>query len=178
MRALLLASLLIVLTAVAAPHLFSAYMEGRPSSAAEVSAEPAASEERPAAAEESSSPDSVRIDAAADGHFYVDAEINFRSVRMMVDTGATVIALRESDAATAGIRVRHADFAHQVQTANGSASAAEAYLDSVAIADIEIGDVRALILPDDRLKVSLLGGSFLGRLKRFEVADGTLVLEN
>jgi aspartyl protease family protein len=38
--------------------------------------------------------------------------------------------------------------------------------------------VRALILPDDRLKVSLLGGSFLAKLKRFEVADGTLVFEN
>jgi aspartyl protease family protein len=96
----------------------------------------------------------------------------------MVDTGATVIALRESDAAAAGIRPRGADFEHPVATANGTTYAARAELDSVAVRDIEVSGVRALILPDDQLSISLLGGSFLNRLARFQVADGTLIFEN
>ncbi len=96
----------------------------------------------------------------------------------MVDTGATVVALRASDAAAAGIRVRDADFVNPVQTANGTTNAAEALLESIAVSDIELHNVRALVVPDDRLAVSLLGGSFLHGLRRFEVADGTLVFEN
>jgi predicted aspartyl protease len=34
------------------------------------------------------------------------------------------------------------------------------------------------VLPDDQLAISLLGGSFLGRLARYEVRDGTLIFEN
>jgi aspartyl protease family protein len=120
----------------------------------------------------------VEFKAGRDGHFYVDAEVNFREVRFMVDTGATVVALRVSDAAAAGIRPRAADFLHPVQTANGTTNAAEAVLDSVTVAEIEVRNVRALVLPDEQLSVSLLGGSFLNGLERFEVTDGTLIFEN
>jgi aspartyl protease family protein len=120
----------------------------------------------------------VQIAAENDGHFYVDADINLRPVHLMVDTGATVVALRQSDAESVGIRVRDADFTRPVATANGTAYAAEAELDSVAVREVEIGRVHALILPDDQLAISLLGASFLNRLARFEVQDGTLIFEN
>jgi aspartyl protease family protein len=173
MRQLLFACIVIAVTAAAAPGLFTRYMagEGGAVSPAEEAA-PAGSGSSPVSARQ------VEIEAERDGHFYVDAEINFRPVRLMVDTGATVIALRQSDAAAAGIRPRRADFEHPVQTANGTAYAAAASLDSVAVRDIEVSGVRALILPDDKLSMSLLGGSFLNRLARFEVADGTLIFEN
>jgi aspartyl protease family protein len=48
----------------------------------------------------------------------------------------------------------------------------------VRVDDIEVSDVRALVLPDDRLAVSLLGASFLSRLARYEVSGGTLIFEN
>ena len=171
MRQLLFACIVIAMTAAAAPGLFTHYLDaqgGTPLSAETASAEPA----------RSSALNQVEIEAERDGHFYVDAEINFRPVRLMVDTGATVIALRQSDAAAAGIRPHRADFEHPVATANGTTYAAEAKLDSVAVRDIEINGVRALILPDDQLSISLLGGSFLNRLARFEIADGTLMFEN
>jgi aspartyl protease family protein len=120
----------------------------------------------------------VEIRAEGDGHFYVDAEINFRPVRLMVDTGATVVALRRSDAAAAGIRVHVSDFSYPVSTANGTTKAAEAVIDNMIVADIEVEGVRALILPDDQLAVSLLGGTFLTRLARFEIQNGTLIFEN
>ena len=90
----------------------------------------------------------------------------------------TVVALRQSDAEAVGIRVHDGDFTRPVATANGTAYAAEAELDSVAVREVEIGRVHALILPDDQLAISLLGASFLNRLARFEVQDGTLIFEN
>jgi aspartyl protease family protein len=120
----------------------------------------------------------VEIEVSNDGHFYVDAEINLGQVRMMVDTGATAIALRESDALEAGIRPHPGDFVYPVQTANGTTNAAEAQLDMVSIGGIEIDNVRALVIRDDQLAISLLGGSYLSRLARFEIAGGTLIFEN
>ena len=181
MRGLLFASAVIVLVAVSAPSLFTRYLDGVGADGARPSSREAIARERTAEEEDETSRSSgrqVAVQADRDGHFYVDAEINFRRVRFMVDTGATVVALRESDAAEAGIRMRPADFLHPVQTANGTTNAAAAMLDSVAVADIEVRGVRALVLPDDQLSVSLLGGSFLNGLERFEVTDGTLIFEN
>jgi aspartyl protease family protein len=180
MRALLFISAIIALVAIAAPRAFTYYMDGGHASRRSPTREAMTREisvDRPERAEQSSG-QRVQVEAARDGHFYVDAEINFRPVRLIVDTGASVVALRESDAATAGIRVRPGDFQRPVQTASGTTNAAEATLDSVAIEYIEVRNVRALILPDEELSVSLLGGSFLNDVERYEVTDGTLVIED
>jgi aspartyl protease family protein len=177
MRTLLVVCLLIGGVAAALPSLFTNYLapaSGKHASA--VPAEPAAPEASAAHAQSASR--QVEVKAGRDGHFYVDAEVNFRPVRLMVDTGATVVALRASDAAEAGIRVRAADFVNPVQTANGTTNAAEAMLESISVSDIELRNVRALIVPDDQLSISLLGGSFLHGLRRFEVTDGILTIEN
>lgn len=205
MRPLLVMSLVICAGAVAVPSLFTNYMRQGPQArrsdaryeetqrgdAAAVDVPRNSEDEAPAVdvprrrttefaakTPTSAAPREVRIKAGRDGHFYVDADVNLRPVRLMVDTGATVVALRASDAAAAGIRVRDADFTNPVQTANGQTRAAEAMLDSIAISDIELRHIRALIIPDDQLAISLLGGSFLHGLHRFEVEDGTLVFEN
>ena len=96
----------------------------------------------------------------------------------MVDTGASIVALRQSDARRAGIRVHRDDFNVPLSTANGTAYAAAVTLDSVAVDDIQIRNVRAVIVPDEQLSISLLGTSFLNKLRRFEVSEGTLLMEN
>lgn len=176
MRSLLAASVLIAAVAVAMPALFTNFMP-QPRSANAVANAEVMSDEQPAAGE-SARPRQVRIDVSGDGHFYVDADINARPVRLMVDTGATVVALRESDAKEAGIRLRSQDFTNPVQTANGTTMAAETVIDSVMVEDVEVQNIRALVIPDDQLSISLLGGSFLNGLQRFEVAEGTLIFEN
>ncbi len=173
MRGLLFASAVIVLVAVSAPSFITRYVE-EPRTRAPGREAVAREPDEPARA----SVRQVEFKAARDGHFYIDAEINFRHVRLVVDTGATVVALRESDAAEAGVRMRPGDYLHPVQTANGTTKAAETMLESVMVADIEVRNVRALVLRDDQLSVSLLGGSFLNGLQRFEVAEGTLIFEN
>ena len=120
----------------------------------------------------------VRIPVQADGHYYVDGEVNGRDVALVVDTGASIVALRETDARRAGIRVSRGDFNHPIYTANGTAYAAEVSLRRVSIGRISVRDVRAVIIPDDRLSISLLGASFLNELRRFQVANNILVLEN
>ena len=111
------------------------------------------------------------------GHFRVDATIKGRRIGFMVDTGASVIALTARDAARLGIYPAQNAFVAEVRTANGTVRAAPARLDTVAIDDIEVHDVAALVLPDAALSDNLLGLSFLQRLRRFEYSDGKLVLE-
>jgi aspartyl protease family protein len=176
MRSLLVICILIGLAAVAAPKLVASYLH-QPTTANVVSETASAEEEGQAAPP--SGARQVEIKAEGDGHFYVNAEINSgHGIRLMVDTGASVVALRASDAAAAGIRPLKSDFSEPVQTANGTTMAAEATIDRISVEDIEIHHVRALVLSDDQLSLSLLGASFLKGLQRYQVADGRLLFEN
>src|SRR5882762_5037913 len=47
----------------------------------------------------------------------------------------------------------------------------------VDIGGLLVRDVDAMVLPDDALSENLLGLSFLSKLKRFEYANGKMVLE-
>jgi aspartyl protease family protein len=47
----------------------------------------------------------------------------------------------------------------------------------VAFGAIVVRDVDAIVLPDEALSENLLGLSVLSKLKRFEYANGKLVLE-
>ena len=95
----------------------------------------------------------------------------------MVDTGASLVIIRESDAAQVGIRPMRSDYTATVSTANGKIKAAPAKLERIEIGGITVYDVPALVLPDDALWQNLLGVSFLSRLKRYEYANGRMVLE-
>jgi len=86
--------------------------------------------------------------------------------------------LRESDARRAGIRVHRNDFNVPASTANGTAYYASVTLRRVEIDGIELHDISAAVLPDDQLQISLLGASFLNRLRRFQVSNNVLVMEN
>ena len=120
---------------------------------------------------------SLMVERERDGHFHIDTRVNGRFVPALVDTGASVVVLRETDAANAGIRPRPSDYTAVVSTANGKVKAAPAKLDRVEAGGITVYDVPALVLPDDVLTTNLLGMSFLSRLRRYEVADGRLMLE-
>jgi aspartyl protease family protein len=127
----------------------------------------------------SSSSDSreVVIPPSANGHFQVEASVDGRRMNFMVDTGASLIALTERDAAMLGIHPAESDYVAMVRTANGTVRAAPVELDMVEIDDIMLHNVSAIVLPDGALSDNLLGLSFLQRLHRFEYADGKLVLE-
>jgi aspartyl protease family protein len=119
----------------------------------------------------------VIIPPGRGGHFRVGGRIDGRPVDLMVDTGASVIALTQRDAAMLGIRLAESDYTAMVKTANGLVRVARAELDTVEIDDLLVHNVAAVVLPPGVLNENLLGLSFLSRLRRFEYADGKLVLE-
>ena len=111
------------------------------------------------------------------GHFQTEGRIEGQRIGFMVDTGASVIALNEKSAARFGLRPSRADYNATVTTANGTIKAARTRLAMVEIGGIVVRDVDAMVLPDEALSENLLGLSFLGKLKRFEYANGKMVLE-
>ena len=119
----------------------------------------------------------VELRAGQNGHFTASADINGRSIDVMVDTGASIVALTWEDAERAGIFVRASDFTHSVNTANGVARVAPVMIDSVSIGDIAVRDVRGVVAERGNLTTTLLGMSFLGKLSRAEMRRGSLVLE-
>jgi len=120
---------------------------------------------------------SLNIPRDGRGHFKVDGRIDGQRIGFMVDTGASVVALNESTAARFGLRPTPGEYRANVSTANGTVKAAPARLAMVDLGGIIVRDVDALVLPDEALSENLLGLSFLSRLKRFEYANGTMVLE-
>ena len=113
----------------------------------------------------------------ARGHFQVEGAVDGRRLDFMVDTGATSVVLRERDAARLGIFPTPRDYTGRTSTANGVIKVAPVRLSSLEVNGIRIYDVGAIVVPDDSLGVNLLGMSFLGRVRRFEMANGRLVME-
>jgi aspartyl protease family protein len=120
---------------------------------------------------------SMTLDSDRQGHFKVEARIDGRRLDFIVDTGASLVILRESAAAEIGIHPMPVNYTATVSTANGKIKAAPAKLDRIELGDITVFDVRALILPDEALSQNLLGVSFLSKLRRYEYANGRMVLE-
>jgi aspartyl protease family protein len=119
---------------------------------------------------------STRITADGRGHFVAMARLNGRSAEVLVDTGATTVAINESMARRIGVKLAKADFKYKVRTANGETLAAGIVIDEIEIGRVRAENVEAAVLEDDALDGILLGMSFLGKLKRFEVENGSLVL--
>jgi aspartyl protease family protein len=117
---------------------------------------------------------SLTLRAGRDGHVYAAVSVNGVPVRMIVDTGATDVALSLHDAAAAGIAVAQLDYSGRSTTANGVTRVAPVTLRAVRIGQLEITDVRASVI--EHLDVSLLGQSFLSRLDSYEMRDGVLTL--
>jgi aspartyl protease family protein len=119
----------------------------------------------------------VEIKAESNGHFNTEADINGRPIDVMIDTGATMVALSYEDAERAGIYLNRSDFTRAVSTANGIARVAPVTLDRVSVGNITVRNVPAAVAEPGRLKTSLLGMSFLSRLSRFDMRSGRLVLQ-
>jgi aspartyl protease family protein len=111
------------------------------------------------------------------GHFSVSASIGGRQVDFMVDTGASIIALREEDARRLGITPQPREYTMRMDTAGGIVRGAPVRLASVEVGPILVQDVSAVVMPNDKLSTNLLGMTFLSRIRRYEFRTGSLVLE-
>ncbi|MEA2930123.1 MAG: aspartyl protease family protein [Hyphomicrobiales bacterium] len=119
----------------------------------------------------------VTVRSDARGHFQVEGAVDGRRLDFMVDTGASMVVLRERDAARLGIFPTPRDYTGRSSTANGIVKVAPVRLSSLEVNGIRVYDVSAAVIPDESLSVNLLGMSFLSRVRRFEMANGRLVME-
>ncbi len=119
---------------------------------------------------------SAQVLRAADGHYWAEADIDGQAVRLMVDTGASLVVLTRADAARLGLRLAPEEFSAQVTTASGAVRAAPVRLRSVAVAGARVDTVEALVV-DQGLPHSLLGMSYLGRLSAFSATRSGLTLQ-
>jgi aspartyl protease family protein len=118
----------------------------------------------------------VRIRKRLDGHFTASVKVNGRKVSMIVDTGASSIVLRPEDARKAGIDPDSLTYRVPVLTANGRAMAARVRLEKVSIGPLDRTKVDALVTQPGALTQSLLGMSFLSRLRSYEFSGDFLTL--
>ena len=108
------------------------------------------------------------------GHVALTAMVNGAPVRFLVDTGASRVTLTAEDARAAGIGPGELVFNQRSQTANGLAREAAVTLREIRIDRLSIDNVSAAV--NENLNMSLLGMSFLRRLKSFEMREGTLTI--
>jgi aspartyl protease family protein len=120
----------------------------------------------------------TELKAAPNGHFFAKAEIGHATIDVMVDTGATAIALSYEDADDAGLHPGSLDYDIPVMTANGMAKAARVTLDRVEVDGVSVRDVEGYVMPEGAMRGTLLGMSFLSKLSSFKVEKGVLYLED
>ncbi|RPF71861.1 retropepsin-like aspartic protease family protein [Aurantiacibacter spongiae] len=110
-----------------------------------------------------------------DGHFYAEVSIDGVPSRMLVDTGASIVALTGEDASAAGIYWDDHAIAPVAQGASGPVFGVPVMLPRVSLGAFEATDVDAIVVPDG-LAISLLGQSFLSTVDRVEIADDRMIL--
>lgn len=118
--------------------------------------------------------ETVRIPMAIDGHFWVDAEVNGRPVKFLVDSGATMTTIDRRLAEQLGVSIQP-QRDQLVRTGNGTIRV------SMGVArELEVGTIRrnavALHVADGS-DLNVLGMSFLSSLDRWGVEGRWLVLE-
>ncbi|WP_312084608.1 TIGR02281 family clan AA aspartic protease [Brevundimonas sp.] len=117
----------------------------------------------------------AQVVKAEDGHYWAQARIDGRAVRVLVDTGASVVVLTRADAGRLGVAPEPASFTGRIQTASGMVRAAPVRLNTVSVAGARVDRVEALVV-EQGLEYSLLGMSYLGRLSAFEATPTGLTL--
>ncbi len=167
-------SIAVLALALLAPALVSGLATGpdQPAHVETLAATPAA--ERPAERQTTGFRE-AQLAADARGQYAADVLVDGLSVRMMIDTGASVVTISAATAARLGL-VAAPGPKWRIRTANGDSLASPVTLESVSFGGLYMRDVQALILAPEAGDANLLGASFLKRLVSVEQRDGVLVL--
>ncbi len=111
----------------------------------------------------------------SDDHFYLDASVNGKSVRFMVDSGATTTTMSADAARSAGVDVDQDGFPVVVSTANGMAEARRGRVRSFTVGPISREDFPVHV-SETLGDTNLIGMNFLSSLKGWKIEGETLIL--
>ena len=115
---------------------------------------------------------------AWDGHYRAEAEVNGERMRLMIDTGASMVLLPYEVVHEIGIDPKTLEYSLPVTTANGKSSVAPIRIDTIRVGPIVVNDVMAAVAHPGKLKVGLLGMSFLDKLYETSFRGDKLILKN
>lgn len=115
-----------------------------------------------------------RIRKSMDGHFWIDGELNGKSVRFLVDSGATVTSISSDTAAMADIVT--SGLPAVVQTANGTVRVGRARAERLKVGTIERRNL-AVHVSEAFGPMNVLGMNFLSSLSSWGVEGDWLVLK-
>lgn len=117
----------------------------------------------------------LTLTADSGGNFYAYGAASGTRIRFVIDTGSTDIVLSPADARRLGIDLATLHYVSGFETANGVGSGAPYTLNNLAVGPVQLWNVPVSINRTD-MHASLLGMSFLRRLKSFEFAGRRLYL--
>jgi aspartyl protease family protein len=117
---------------------------------------------------------SIQLQRSPDGHFYADVELNGTTVTMLVDTGATGIALSREDARKAGIATSIGMNEVVGRGADGSVHGEFVTVGRVALGEKSAEQMPATVLNSG--EQSLLGQEFLRKFASVEIRADTMTL--
>jgi aspartyl protease family protein len=142
--------------------------------ASEAQSQPGAS--APTSAQASLNPldHGIELRRESNGYFYADVKINGAPVHMVVDTGATVIALSRNDAQMAGIPTSIGMNDVVGEGADGAVRGQQVTLQSVALGDKTVEGLPAIVLNNGGQ--SLLGQSFLSKFSSVHIEGDKMEL--
>ena len=115
---------------------------------------------------------------AWDGHYRAEAEVNGVRMRLLIDTGASMVLLPYEEVRALRLDPGELEFSLPVTTANGTSTVAPVLLTSIKIGPIAVFDVQAAVAQPGRLKIGLLGMSFIDKLSEISFRGQTLTLRN
>jgi aspartyl protease family protein len=131
-----------------------------------------------AVTDEVSGQQAVRVRRQPNGHFVARAQVNGATMMLLVDTGASSVVLKASDARSAGINIARLSYTIPVRTANGLAYAAATQVSSITVGSIRMHNIDVLVAKPGVLNESLLGMNFLTRLRSYEFSGEFLTLRS
>ena len=117
----------------------------------------------------------LRVKMTPDGHFWVVASVNGVKTRMLIDSGATVTAISEATARSAGVDTGRGLTPVMLRTANGVAAAETGSIDELRAGNIVARNLKVVTAPGLG-GLDVLGMNFLSQLQSWRVEGQTLIL--
>jgi aspartyl protease family protein len=112
-----------------------------------------------------------------DGHFYAEGTANGQSVRFLVDTGASMVALTDADAQRLGLFWNYSELQNIGRGVSGDVTGKPVEIPELRVGGMTVYNVRAVIIPQG-LDVSLLGQSFLSKIPNVAISGDQMTLSN
>ncbi|MBF0193668.1 MAG: TIGR02281 family clan AA aspartic protease [Magnetococcales bacterium] len=123
----------------------------------------------------SAKPGTMSFYRSSNGHFHIEALINGKKVRFLVDTGASDIVIAPHLARSLGFNLNQDDFTKVYYTANGMGRGAPVTMKIFKVGKLTMNNLPASINGAE-MQTSLLGMRFFNRLKSYQVEGEVLTI--